>query len=80
MCPVFVLGGAQDKVVTGRASEEIAEKLNCDLFMYPDLGHAAYVEANDFNGRIWDFLKILGEFISNCAYSAYTLCLGAMKP
>ncbi len=56
-CPVFVLGGAQDKVVTGRASEEIAEKLNCDLFMYPDLGHAAYEEANDFNGRILDFLK-----------------------
>ena len=28
-CPVFVIGGSLDKVVSGSASEEIAEKLNC---------------------------------------------------
>ena len=44
-CPVFVIGGTQDKVVTGEASEEIAEKLGCEIYMYDDLGHAAYEEA-----------------------------------
>jgi len=56
-CPVFVLGGAQDKVVTGAASEEIAEKLDCEICLYEELGHAAYEEANDFNQRVYDFLK-----------------------
>lgn len=55
-CPVLVLGGRQDKVVTGFASEEIAEKLGCKLHMYDNLGHAAYEEAKDFNQVIFDFL------------------------
>lgn len=55
-CPVFVLGGREDKVVTGEASAEIAEKLGCGLYLYDRLGHAAYEEAPDFNRRILDFL------------------------
>ena len=55
-CPVFVIGGKQDRVVTGRASEEIAEALNCGIYMYDSLGHAAYDEAPDFNKRIYQFL------------------------
>lgn len=55
-CPVFVIGGKQDLVVTGRASEEIAEKLNCNIYMYDALGHAAYEEASDYNDRIYRFL------------------------
>ena len=55
-CPVFVLGGKKDKVVTGDASEEIAEKLNCEIYMYENLGHSAYEEAKDFNSRIYEFL------------------------
>jgi pimeloyl-ACP methyl ester carboxylesterase len=56
-CPTLVLGGQEDKVVTGLASEEIAKKLGCDMYMYDDLGHAAYEEAKDFNQRVYDFLK-----------------------
>lgn len=56
-CPVFVIGGQQDKVVGGHASEEIAQRLGCKIFMYEQLGHAAYEEAKDFNKRIYDFLK-----------------------
>ena len=56
-CPVLVLGGKQDKVVTGEASEEIAEKLGCEIYMYEELGHAAYEEAKDFNKRIYRFLQ-----------------------
>lgn len=55
-CPVFVIGGRQDKVVGPNASEEIAQKLDCKLFLYEQLGHAAYEEAKDFNKRIYDFL------------------------
>ena len=54
-CPVLVLGGEKDKVVTGEASEEIAGKLGCKIHMYDSLGHAAYEEAKDFNQRVYDF-------------------------
>ncbi|MCH5193066.1 MAG: alpha/beta hydrolase [Oscillospiraceae bacterium] len=56
-CPVLVIGGRQDKIVTGKASEEIAGKLGCEIHMYDDLGHAAYEEAKDFNERILTFFK-----------------------
>lgn len=56
-CLVFVIGGKQDKVVSGEASEEIAEKLGCEIYMYENLGHAAYEEAADFNQRVLDFLS-----------------------
>ncbi|MBQ8264286.1 MAG: alpha/beta hydrolase, partial [Oscillospiraceae bacterium] len=55
-CPVFVLGGRQDKVVTGLAAEEIAAKIGCKIYMYDNLGHAAYEEAKDFNQMVYDFL------------------------
>lgn len=56
-CPVLVIGGKQDKIVTGNASEEIAEKLGCEIYMYDDLGHAAYEEAKDFNEKILSFFN-----------------------
>ena len=56
-CPIFVIGGKQDKVVTGEASEEIAEKASCEIYMYENLGHAAYEEAKDFNSRVYQFLQ-----------------------
>lgn len=52
-CPVFVIGGKQDRVVTGRASEKIAEKLGCGIYLYDHLGHAAYEEAKNFKERIY---------------------------
>jgi pimeloyl-ACP methyl ester carboxylesterase len=56
-CPVFVIGGRCDKVVTGDASDEIAERLACKIYIYTNFGHAAYEEAKDFNKKIYDFLK-----------------------
>lgn len=56
-CPVLVLGGAQDKVVTGEASAEMAQKLGCEIHLYEDLGHATYEEAKDFNHRVYNFFK-----------------------
>lgn len=56
-CPVLVIGGWKDKVVTGQASREIAEVLGCEIYMYDDLGHAAYEEVPDYNERILRFLR-----------------------
>ena len=56
-CPVLVLGGMKDKIVTPQASEEIAEKLGCEIYMYPGLGHSAYEEAKDFNARVLEFFR-----------------------
>ncbi|MDE7261271.1 MAG: alpha/beta hydrolase [Oscillospiraceae bacterium] len=56
-CPVFVIGGKRDHVVTGAASEEIATELKCKIYMYDTLGHGAYDEAPDFNARIYQFLS-----------------------
>ena len=56
-CPVLILGGKEDKIVTADASVEMAEKLDCELYLYENLGHAAYEEAADFNQRILDFWR-----------------------
>lgn len=57
-CPTMIIGGKCDKIVTGKASEEIAEKISdSEIFMYDDLGHSAYEEAPDFNSRVLDFLN-----------------------
>ncbi|MBR2802502.1 MAG: alpha/beta hydrolase [Erysipelotrichaceae bacterium] len=55
-CPVLVLGGKEDKIVTPEASAEIAGKLNCEVYLYENGGHAVYEEeAKDFNRRVRDF-------------------------
>ena len=56
-CPVLVIGGGLDHVVGGEASKEIADKLNCEIYLYENLGHAAYEEAKDFNQKVFEFLK-----------------------
>ena len=56
-CPVFVIGGMLDKVTGAEAFKEMAEKLGCKIYMYEELGHAAYEEAKDFNQRVYDFFK-----------------------
>ena len=56
-CPVLVIGGGLDQVVGGEASKEIADKLNCEIYLYENLGHAAYEEAKDFNQKVFEFLK-----------------------
>lgn len=54
-CPVLVLGGGKDKIVTGEASVELADRLHCPYYIYEDLSHEAYSEAKDFNKRIFEF-------------------------
>ena len=57
-CPTLIIGGTDDKVVTGEASKEIAEKIaNSELFLYEGLGHGLYEEAKDFVHRVAAFCK-----------------------
>jgi pimeloyl-ACP methyl ester carboxylesterase len=57
-CPTLVLGGRQDKIVGGEASEELAEHIpDCELYMYEDYGHGLYEEAKDFIHRVAEFCK-----------------------
>lgn len=60
-CPVLVLGGQRDRITTAVASEELAEKLGCEICMYPDYGHAVYEEAKDFNRRVYAVLEAVPE-------------------
>jgi len=56
ICPTLVIGGKEDKIVTGQASVEMAEKNpNFELYMYGGLGHGLYEEAPDFLKRVSDF-------------------------
>ena len=54
-CPVLVMGDKQDKIASGKASEEIAEKLGCRLIMTDGFGHGVY-EEKEFNEAMYDFL------------------------
>ena len=53
-CPVLVIGVGADRIVTARASRELAERIRgAELVIYPQLSHALYEEAPDF----WDRVK-----------------------
>ena len=57
-CPTLVLGAKNDKVLTGQASLDIAQKIGADVYMYGEpYGHAVYDEARDFKKRIFSFLN-----------------------
>lgn len=57
-CPTLVVGGDSDRVVGKDSSKEIAERIpDARLILYHGLGHAAFQEAKDFNGRVLEFLN-----------------------
>ncbi|MBQ2936381.1 MAG: alpha/beta hydrolase [Lachnospiraceae bacterium] len=57
-CPTLIIGGKQDKIVTGEASEEMAKAIaGSKLYMYEKYGHGLYEEAKDFNERVITFFR-----------------------
>ena len=57
-CPTLVIGGTDDRIVTGRASAEIAERIpDSRLYLYAGLGHGLYEEAADWLDRVADFCR-----------------------
>ncbi len=57
-CPTLVIGGREDRIVTGEASEELAAAIpGAELYMYDGLGHGLYEEAPDFFARAAGFCR-----------------------
>lgn len=56
--PTFVIGAQNDNVLTANASVKIAEKMNCELYMYNGYSHAVYDEAKDYKERIKQFFDM----------------------
>lgn len=57
-CPTLVIGGTEDRIVTGEASADIAERIpECQLYLYEGLGHGLYEEAPDFPDRVKAFCR-----------------------
>ncbi|MDO5131939.1 MAG: alpha/beta hydrolase [Eubacteriales bacterium] len=58
-CPTLVIGGTEDKIVTGDASGEIAAEIpGSRLKMYRGLGHGLYDESPDFLRQVIDHCRI----------------------
>lgn len=66
-CPVFVIGSKADKVLEAGASELLAQKLGCRLFMYEGFGHAVYDEAPDYKQKMLDFFAEEADEASHSA-------------
>ncbi|MGX8698545.1 MAG: alpha/beta fold hydrolase [bacterium] len=57
--PTLILGAAEDKIVGAAASQELHRLIpGSRLYLYPNLGHAAYEEAPDFERRVYHFLEM----------------------
>ncbi|MBO5497156.1 MAG: alpha/beta hydrolase, partial [Oscillospiraceae bacterium] len=57
-CPTLVIGGTDDRIVTGEASVEIAAQIpGSELYLYEGLGHGLYEETPDFLKRVADFCR-----------------------
>lgn len=57
-CPTYIIAGGADKTVGVDASYVMKERIaKSELYVYADLGHAAYEEAKDFYHRVYEFLE-----------------------
>lgn len=57
-CPMLVIGAENDTVFPAEEfSREMAEKLNCELYIYEKYCHAVYDEAPDYKDRIMAFFE-----------------------
>ena len=55
-CKTLVIGGKEDRIVTGQASADIAGRIpDCSLLMFGGLGHGLYEEAPDYLRRVSAF-------------------------
>ena len=56
-CPAFVIGVRNDAVFGVKASEDIAEKLGCPIYIYEKYAHSVFDEAPDYIERMYNFFK-----------------------
>ena len=56
-CKTLIVAAENDAVFGKETSLEIAEKLGCECYVYPNYGHAFYDETPDCVERVYKFLK-----------------------
>lgn len=56
-CPATVFGVENDTVLGSDGVIDIAEKLSCDLYLYPGSGHAVYDEDRSFPAKVSEFFN-----------------------
>ncbi len=56
-CETFVIGSLKDNTLGPQASKDIAQKLNCPIYLYDGYGHAVYDEAPDYKEKIAKFFE-----------------------
>lgn len=56
-CPVFVIGGAMDKLTPADGMSFLAKETGAKLFLYDDGTHSVYDEKPDFRQKVLDFFK-----------------------
>ena len=55
-CKTLVIWSNNDLIFGWESAKNLAEKLNCELYLYDNYGHAVYDEAPDFRNRMLKFL------------------------
>lgn len=58
--PTLVLGAEHDKITTPEGAKELADKIGCECYIFPNEGHAAYLR-DGFNKKVYDFFSIDNE-------------------
>jgi pimeloyl-ACP methyl ester carboxylesterase len=56
-CKTLVIWSNGDLIFGWKSSKNLAKRLNCELYLYDDYGHAVYDEAPDFRDRMLKFLQ-----------------------
>ncbi len=57
-CSTFVIGGGRDRVLGPEASLELERGIErSELFLYPELSHGLYDQAEDFQDRVLSWLR-----------------------
>lgn len=56
-CPVLVLGGGKDRIISREALETLAEKTNGELYIFEDGYHSVYDEEPEFKTRTFEFFE-----------------------
>ena len=57
-CPTLVLGGTDDRVLSGEASRELASSIpGAELYLFKGLSHGLHEEAPDFLDRVIAFCR-----------------------
>jgi len=55
-CPALVIGASEDRILGVQASHDLADQLQCEIFIYEGYGHGVYDEAPDYLTHIKAFL------------------------